>query len=262
MSLVSSIHRYLRLRHCLIVAALLTVNNIAFAQTKYGTVTGDSKPISGAIVENLRSKSVSQTVPTGDFIMAIKKGDTLLTNYADFKTDTLIYNNQTPLLIALKPLPSLLDEVTISERQLSPLDKLQKNQDDFKQIYRIGDDSHVFIIMPGFPWAGLAINLDALYNHFSRAGRNARKLQKTLIRDYKDDVVDARYTKSLVTKYTGYEGKQLDDFMIDNRPTYEFMKYATDYDLIVYIKQKLGKNPAVKDVTLVAQNEQQTVTVK
>ncbi|WP_345101666.1 hypothetical protein [Mucilaginibacter panaciglaebae] len=234
---------------------MATINLVAYGQIKYGTVTNNAGPVSGAVIENLNSGRISMSGGTGDFIMKLKKGDTILTSYSNFKTDTIVYNNQNPLLIKLKPLTNLLDEVTISERQLSPIDKLLKNQDDYRQIYRIGDDRGFFVILPGLPIAGIAINIDALYSHFSKAGKNARKLQKTLIRDYQDDMIDMRFTKALVTKYTGYAGKQLESFMIDNRPAYEFMKYASNYDLIVYIKQKLSKNPATKDVTFVAQNK-------
>lgn len=247
-------NQYSLLRYCLMALMLTIANSIAYGQIKYGTIMADSKPVSNAVVENLNSHRVSMSGANGDFIMVMKKGDKIVISAVGLKVDTTIYNDQDPFLIKLKPLPSLLDEVTISERQQSPLDKLYKNQDDYKQIYRIGDDKNMFIIMPGLPFAGLAINLDALYNHFSRAGRNARKLQKTIVRDYLDDVVDSRYTKSLVTKYTGYEGKQLDDFMIDNRPTYEFMRHASDYDIIVFIL-KAKKSAANKTPDAIAQND-------
>ncbi|GAA3991964.1 hypothetical protein [Mucilaginibacter dorajii] len=185
----------------------------------------------------------------GKFELVLKIGDTVSASYIGFKTDTLIFRNQSPLLITLKPLPNMLGEVFIRSK-ISPLEKFKRNQADYKQIYRIGDDSHVISIAAGYG-AGLVINIDALYSALSKEGKDARRLQKTLIRDYHGDIVDARFTKSLVIKLTGYEGPQLENFMINNRPTYEFIKSASDYDIIEYIKQKAGKTALSKDTAIV-----------
>ncbi|WP_214070811.1 hypothetical protein [Mucilaginibacter sp. dw_454] len=230
--LPSSIHSYLR--YFLTVFSLLSVN-CAFAQIIPGTVTNNAKPVDGAIITNLHSKRMSMSGASGNFIMPVKKGDTLLTDYEGFKTDTVIYKDQNELLIALKPLPTLLDEVTIWERSMSPLDKFQEKQDEYYQIYRIGDKSN---------WMALSLSLmmNPFSNHFSKEIKNARHLQKTLLRDYHDDIIDTRFTKGLVAKITGYEGKQLENFMIDNRPSFEFIEHASDYDVMEYIiKAKKGE---------------------
>jgi hypothetical protein len=241
---------YQYLRCYFIVLTLITVNNIAYSQNKVGVVVGDSKLLSGAIVKNLSLGLLTISGDQGAFTLKVNNGDTILTNSLGFKTDTLIYHEQSSLLIVLKPLSNILNEVIIREFKINPLEKFRKNQDDYKQIYRIGNDKNWFTPMIG-PFSGIAINIDAFYSHFSRAGKNARKLQKTLITDYYADLVDSRFTKELVTKYSGYEGQQLDNFMIDYRPTYDFIKYASDYDLIKYIQQKSGKNTATKDTTLI-----------
>lgn len=227
---------------------MTAINNIASGQIKYGIVANKSKVLSGAIIRNLSLKTLITSGIDGSFALPINKGDTILTSYEGLKMDTLIYNNQSPLLLKLKPLPNTLGEVVIRDYRDSPQKKFERNKSDYKQIYRIGDDKDWLMIGLGF-----AINIQKLYNHFSRDGKNARKLQKTLVRDYYDDVVDSRYTKSLVTKYTGYEGKQLDDFMIDNRPTYDFVKHASSYDLIEYIL-KAKKNAPPADSVAVVQN--------
>jgi len=224
----------------LLAALILMSGPLVYGQTRYGLVTGNAKPINGATIKNLKSKKQTISGSEGAFMIAVNKGDTLLTSYPGLKPDTFVYNNQPSLLIVLRSSATILGVVVIRDSRNNPEKKLKKAQSDYKQIYRIGDDKDWLEI--GF---GFAINIQKLYNHFSREGKNARRLQRTIIRDYYDDVVDSRFTKSLVTKYTGYEGKQLDEFMIANRPTYDFIKHASTYDVIEYIlKAKKASPPA------------------
>ena len=230
------------LRYFLTALVLLT-GHFAYGQNRTGIVIGESKPLNGATVKNINLNMLAISGDEGAFTLKLNNGDTVVTSYLGFKTDTLVFYEQNSLLITLKPLTNKIGEVVIKGFKISPLEKLRKNQEDYKQIYRIGDDSHMFNALGGFGFAGFAISIDALYSHFSRAGKNARKLQKTLVRDYYADIVDSRFTKDLVTKYTGYEGQQLDQFMIDNRPTYEFIKYASEYDVIKFIQKMAKENP-------------------
>ncbi|WP_230548086.1 hypothetical protein [Mucilaginibacter sp. UR6-11] len=247
-----SFNPYACLRCFLMVLASIT-GTFTYGQSTYGIVSSNLKPLSGATIKNLSSGRLAVSGMEGNFVLTLTRGDTILTSYIGLKTDTLIFHNQSPLLISLKPLPNTLGEITIRDHQVSALDKFRKNRQDYKQIYRIGDDSHIISALGGFAFAGIAINIDALYSHFSREGKNARRLQKTLVRDYHDDIIDTRFTRSLVTKYTGYEGQQLDNFMIDNRPTYEFITHASEYDIIKYIQQQANKNTTPKDTTIIVQ---------
>jgi hypothetical protein len=234
------------------IGAIVISNQFAYGQNIYGFVTSDLKPLSGATIKNLNSKTLDITNENGKFELALKPGDTVSASYIGFNTETFIFRNQSPLLITLKAAPNMLGEVFI-RANMSPLEKFKKNQANYKQIYRIGDDSHVISLAGGLGVAGIAINIDALYSALSKEGKDARRLQKTLIRDYHSDIVDSRFTKSLVVKLTGYEGQQLESFMINNHPSYEFIKNASDYDIIQYIKQKAGKTVLQKDTAIVAQ---------
>jgi uncharacterized ubiquitin-like protein YukD len=235
---------------------LITANRMAYGQSKYGLIISNSKRLSGAIIRNTNSHKLSVSNNNGEFSLTVNTGDTVLTSYVGFKTDTLIFNNQNSLLITLYPSPNLLSEVVIRDNPINPLLKLRRNQEEYKQIYRIGDNKNIVSVFGGAGFGGIGISIDKLYSALSREGRNARRLQRALVTDYKADVIDARFTKSLVTKITGYKGQQLDSFMIENRPAYEFIKNAPDYDLIEYIRQKFNNDAALKDITLTPQSKQ------
>ncbi len=238
-------NNYSYLRYSLMVLVVMALHNITYGQSKSGVIIGGLKPLDGAVVKNLNLKMYAVSNAEGAFTLKLNNGDTLAISSVGFKTDTLIYHEQSSLLITLKPLSNILKEVVIKDFKIDPLEKFNKNKEDYKQIYRIGDDKGWLMLGIGF-----AINIDKLYSLLGREGKNARKLQKTLLNDYYADIVDSRFSKSLVTKYTGYHGQQLDNFMIDNRPTYDFIKHASDYDIIKYI-QSFNKNVASADSTIV-----------
>ncbi|QJD97242.1 hypothetical protein HH214_15880 [Mucilaginibacter robiniae] len=71
-------------------------------------------------------------------------------------------------------------------------------------------------------------------------------MQRRLVNDYRNDVVDSRFTKTLVSRVTGFEGERLSDFIFKYRPAYDFVVKASDYDLMVYIKQKMLADAQIK----------------
>lgn len=208
----------------------------ASAQTTGGMVVGDNSVIlSGASVRNYRTKESAIAGTTGAFNIRVVKGDTLITSCIGYRPDTLtVANQQQYLIIALKQSYYVLNGVEIRGKYISPLDRYLKNQEDYKQIYRIGDKSHMFYVGVGF-----GVNIDALYSALSMEGKNARRLQRTIVNDYHNSSVDSRFTKALVAQVTGYQGQKLDNFIMDNRPSFEFIEKASDYELTEYIRHKM-----------------------
>jgi hypothetical protein len=62
-------------------------------------------------------------------------------------------------------------------------------------------------------------------------------LQKVIERDYRDAMIEYRFTKTLINKVTGLNGAKLVDFKQQYKPGYYFILEANDYDLIEYIKK-------------------------
>lgn len=222
----------------LLSVVLFLCANISFAQSLTGSVSGNFVPLNGAVVKNISKTKATMSDVNGNFKINAISGDTLTVGFMGFKTDTLKVKQQAFLVFTLQPLTQLLGEVNISSNRLSPLAQFRKNQEDYKQIYRIGDNTHVFSASGDYRRIGVGLNIDALYSNFSKQGKDARRLQKVFVKDYYNDIVDTRFTKNLVNRITGYQGKQLDDFMADNRPSYEFIQSATDYDIIQFIQRR------------------------
>src|SRR5690606_28178997 len=102
---------------------------------------------------------------------------------------------------------------------------------EFGTAYTRGNRGPLF---PAGP-SGAGLSIDALYKLFSREGNNARRLQEIIDRDYRESVVDYRFTADLVRRSTGLDGDRLNDFMRQYRPSYSFILAASDYDLVNYI---------------------------
>lgn len=134
----------------------------------------------------------------------------------------------------------LLEEVHIKNKQKSPKDKLQEARLQYRDAYTKGSyDKHLKLSVDDKTMAPKLslVNLDAAYKQFSKSGKNARKLQRSIQYDYEQAEIDHKYTSQLVRRLTGLKGEELVDFMQQNRPTYTLINQGADYDLIIFIKK-------------------------
>jgi len=229
---------YIHLRILLLFCFILFGFNIK-AQTISGMVTGASERLSGVMITNLRTAEKHISDERGVFSIVAKSGDTVLTSKLYYKTDTTVYNGQDYLIIQLRQTTRVLKPVNITDTLVNPLNVYNQNKKDYKDIYWKGDDKHI-VSIPLYigPLVGLDFNIDKIYSALSKQGKDARRLQRSLAQQYRDDVVDRRFSKTFVAKITGYNGKKLDDFIMLYRPSYEFIVKASTYDIIQYIRKK------------------------
>ena len=87
---------------------------------------------------------------------------------------------------------------------------------------------------PGF---GIAINLD---KKFKNKYKYQRKNEKHFGDMEKVAYVEYRYSPQLVAYYTGLKGKNLQDFMKQYTPSYEWLRaHPTDEDVMYYLNEKI-----------------------
>jgi hypothetical protein len=173
------------------------------------------------------------------FSIAAEKGDTLVTIMLNYKTDTLVYNQQDELIIQLKQTSRMLKEVVVNDTLSTPLKIYDQNKKEYSDIYWKGDKSKMVSVSVG-TIPGVGLNIDKLYSALSKQGHDARRLQRDFVQDYRTSVVDQRFNKTMVSKVTGYKGQKLDDFIVKYKPSYDYVIKATDYDLVQYIKRKMA----------------------
>lgn len=173
----------------------------------------------------------------GEFKLQANVGDLLVAQLEGFRSDTIKVSGTVDLVFYLRRNSIRLQEVVIKDSLKTPSKRLQEIQEEYKDIYRIGNSSDLLKTGGGSGLGGVGLSIDALYSLFSRQGKNARNLQKTIDRDFKDLVIDYRYTPALIQQVIGLPGAKAKDFMQQYRPAYSFVLEANDYDMIRFIQE-------------------------
>lgn len=223
----------------LICFALPAVQVFAQQKTVDGIVFDkESKDrIARVNVQNITTgKSVYNTFK-GEFKIEANPGDVLIFTRADHYSDTLKVQNSTSIAVYMKRSAIQLKEVIVRDTMLNPQKRLAATKNDYTKIFGSLNDQDLLSFGPG----GAGLSIDALYNLFSRSGRNAAHLRETIEKDYQQNVIDYRFNRTYVGAITNLKDKQLTDFMLRYRPGYYLVKTASDYEFIASIKTNLKR---------------------
>lgn len=101
-----------------------------------------------------------------------------------------------------------IDEILIERKLKSSLEKFEQKKEDHRMIYLLGDNKKPFIITP----IGIGANLNRIYNHFSKSGKQSRKLQRLFEKEYEDDLINDIW-KSYTEEFSGLSGDSLAIFV-------------------------------------------------
>ncbi|MFD2144174.1 hypothetical protein [Mucilaginibacter antarcticus] len=177
----------------------------------------------------------------GVFNIDAQPGDKLIFSQAEHFPDTVLIKNFVPIAVYLKRIAIQLKQVTIYDTVSDPLSRLANKRRDYSKIYGSIAYNDLLSVNPSTAGIGVGLSIDALYNAWSKAGRNAAHLRETIDNDYKQDVIDYRFNRALVGRITALKGSQLADFMRKYRPGYYFLTNASEYEFITSIKANLKR---------------------
>jgi hypothetical protein len=189
------------------------------------------------IVNATTGKSVYNSLK-GEFSIEAQPGDVLIFSKPDHFNDTLKVKSADALAVYMKRSSIMLKEVYIRDTLLTPEKQFAATKRDFTKIYGSEYSQSLLSVAPGL---GAGIGIDALYNAFSRSGRNAAKLRETIEKDYHQQEIDYRFNRPFVASVTRLRDQQLTDFMQRYRPGYYMVKTTTDYEFIASIKANLRR---------------------
>jgi hypothetical protein len=191
----------------------------------------------------------------GVFAIEAKPGDKLVFSQTEHLADTIIVKNYVPLAIYMKRVSIQLKQVNIFDTINDPEKRMAAKKRDYSKAYGSLASDDFLTFTPGL---GVGLGIDALYNAFSRSGRNAAHLRETIRGDYMQDVVDYRFNKTLVGRITGLKGAVLTDFMAKYRPGYYFLSNANEYEFINSIRTNLKRylrNPSAHSLLPLEEKE-------
>lgn len=222
-----------------------------FAQDK--TVQGivfdmnSKQRLTRVYIYNTRTGDGFYNTTKGEFKTIAREGDVLVAALQGYGVDTIGIHSENTVLFYLKRNSIQLQEVVVRDSVKTPSDQLKARQEEFNTAYTKGDVKDVFTTGGSNGGGGAGLSINALYTLLSREGRNARLLQKIIERDYRDAMIDYRFTNTLINRVTGLNGNKLRDFKQQYKPGYYFIIEANDYDLIEFIRksyQSYIENPA------------------
>lgn len=178
----------------------------------------------------------------GEFSTLASVGDTLFAVLEGYGLDTVIYKGNNAIYFQLRSLAVQLREVAIIGSSVTPRERYDKTLKEYKYATERGSSKDLLNLSN----SGVGLGIDAIYNLLSRKGRNARHLQEILERDYKEQIIDFRFNAVFVGRALRLKGFELEDFMQQYRPSYDFVLTASDYAFIVFLKNNYAtyrRNP-------------------
>jgi hypothetical protein len=201
--------------------------------------------VAGVYLYNTASKEGVFNNLKGEFHISAKAGDVVILAREGYFPDTIRIENYNTLMVNLQRSSIWLREVHIMAKK-SPQQDFEQKQADYESAYRKGDPGSLLSTGSN---GGAGLSIDALFSLISREGKNARYLQEIIERDYREAIIDYRFTAQLVKVLTGLEDEKSEDFMRQYRPSYYFILNSNDYELGIYIKKSFESykvNPDAK----------------
>jgi len=180
----------------------------------------------------------------GEFTTKAKIGDTIFAALSGYAMDTVVFNGKGAVILQLRSLAIKLNQVEVFGKTLTPQEQRAKTIREYKYALDRGSSKDLLNLGLG----GVGLGIDAIYNLLSRQGKNARHLQAIIEKDYREAIIDYRYKPEYVKAILGSPTFDVKDFMLQYRPTYEFVLTASDYSFVQFIRNSYNsykRNPAM-----------------
>jgi hypothetical protein len=225
----------------LLLLIVIVICNYSYGQKVTGLVIDKTtkQPVSGALVSLGNSKAYTNT--SGRFEIAnVTWNDSLKIVHFAYKTYTTIISKMVVTLhIELEPMVISLNMVTVRGDRNFKKDSIENRITYAKQFnYKGPTVMDVFTGNPNKqPGDLISINPLLLMAVLTKKSTPEYKFNKILIRDEQADYLDRKFNRGIVSRITHLRGDTLSEFLIRYRPTYQFAKKSTDYDMEIYIKE-------------------------
>jgi len=124
-----------------------------------------------------------------------------------------------------------MDTVAIAREKLAPDSIYKKKQQEYRTIYLWGDNKKPIQINP---LGGILININKVYSHFSKKGKESRRLQRIFKAEHEDDLINTIW-RPYTVDYAPLKGDSLLVFQTYFKPSYKWFSKATHYEKLAYI---------------------------
>jgi hypothetical protein len=220
---------------CFALSTGFTQNNILITGCVRDSISHETIPYTS--ITNIGIKKTVLTNKNGQFKINAKENQLLSFASVGYTFDTLRLTKKNllkdTLYIFLSPLTRNLEGVTVISRYSAyQFDSLQRRKDFFQTM----SDHIIPVTSLANSGAGIGINLDHFYNRENRK----RKVINLFDQMEQEQYINYRFTPSLVSKYATLSDDSLSLFILQYRPTYDWLrKNIHEEDVFYYINDKL-----------------------
>jgi hypothetical protein len=208
------------------------------AQTMQVKITGmvvdaDTKTgLPAVTIINKRSQSGTLSSENGSFYIEAQPGDTIEFSMLSYYKKELVAPLQSTSINVYMPRRIFgLQEVNVRGRNYQRDSMATRAEYGRYFNYKKPGAMDVLKTLPANPVTALS------YLMPSKTRKRKEHFREQLVYWEKEKYIDHRYSAELVQRMTKLESPELDSFMLHYRPGYHFLETATDYDLLLYIKQ-------------------------
>lgn len=219
------------MRQFLFLLLFLGLGGSAFAQSVLSGKVYENKSniaLQGIRVDNLNSRYTAVTGPDGSFSISADIGDLLTFSNSNYKTDTLFVVSLKPIQILLIPLVNQLQEVKITNQQITKNSGFNTQQEkglfgSNKVLYQTDDSGRVI--------GGLKMNIpdggETKRQHTEKVDRQEAMKAK----------IEKVFSPENLKKYLPITGQEMANFIILYMPDIDTY-FAPDFNLVAYLNEK------------------------
>lgn len=232
--------KFLHLSIVLLGVFFITLSLSAQKRVLKGFIKDSStrQPLTNVVVSDVFANILTHTDEKGYFNVKLKDGQTVFFDAPNYHFDTLRLATMTPdtVTVFLAQLPNVLTAVTVTTKGYTKYQKDSiKRRQDF--VDGAGPKMNGVNNVNSGSGFGVTVNLDKIFTKKERTRKNAYSQFEDI---EETNYVDYRFSRDLVTGYTGLKGDDLGDFILKYRPTYKWLRnHPTDEDVFYYINEKL-----------------------
>ena len=221
------------MRYLFIYIALLSLISIQEVQAQT-IIKGEVKDLatddflSNVNVKNIYTQKGMTIQQDGQFKLEVRKGELIEFSKVGYQTIRIrILSEKEPLFykMVMNKAPVMLREVDIRGK---PLD-FKKDSIRYREVYDIvlRKERKDEVDMRSMPLAML-----------SKKNRQEWAFQEMYEKWEREKYIDVAFNERLVSKITYLKDDELKVFMKWNRPSYDFLRNATDYEYLDFIKSR------------------------
>jgi hypothetical protein len=222
----------------------------------------DKKPLQSAHIVNLNSVVGTVTNRKGEFRITARANDTIFISYVGFQsiklkvTKDLLRGNELEIAIHEKTID--IDEVTVKAHNLIgvlEIDAKNVPRDEYSRIHIEGLPQAYEIGRPQSTEyntvAGALFNpVDFWYNKFGKKPKELKKLKKLKEEDQLRDIMEEKFSREILMDYMDMSRKELNDLLKDCNYSNNFIRKASDLQVIEAVLECYENYRAIKEGTV------------